>query len=374
MTRSAPGDFAENPTETVKPLPENLPEDDRDDYESELRRLMINKAARERVKQHQLELESAGLPAIPTQRLDEVFTTEPQGQDWLIEGLLQQDGSVVLSAQYKSGKTTLAMNLVHAVTTGKPFLGSFCVPEPLRVAYYDLELGFRTARKWFMEIQPDPTMVTYTNLKGQGQQLDVRSERWFDHVVEQLRRDQIDVVVIDPISAVLAAIGVMENENSEVRPLLDRFDAVAREAGCRGVVVVHHTGHDKSRARGASSFGDWPTAMWTLERDGDKPSQFRARGRDVYVERSGLVYDQNTRQLSKLVGPDDADAEYFRLRRGEQLTTAQVADELAISKHTAKRRPEDAGWEITQEAQGTIPAVWEYPNTADDRWAPDPFA
>jgi hypothetical protein len=176
------------------------------------------------------------------------------------------------------------------------------------------------------------------------------------------------------ISAVLAAIGVMENENSEVRPLLDRFDAVAREAGCRGVVVVHHTGHDKSRARGASSFGDWPTAMWTLERDGDKPSQFRARGRDVYVERSGLVYDQNTRQLSKLVGPDDADAEYFRLRRGEQLTTAQVADELAISKHTAKRRLEDAGWEITQEAQGTIPAVWEYPNTADDRWAPDPFA
>jgi DNA-directed RNA polymerase specialized sigma24 family protein len=166
----------------------------------------------------------------------------------------------------------------------------------------------------------------------------------------------------------------MENENSEVRPLLDRFDAVAREAGCRGVVVVHHTGHDKSRARGASSFGDWPTAMWTLERDGDKPSQFRARGRDVYVERSGLVYDQNTRQLSKLVGPDDADAEYFRLRRGEQLTTAQVADELAISKHTAKRRLEDAGWEITQEAQGTIPAVWEYPNTADDRWAPDPFA
>jgi hypothetical protein len=90
---------------------------------------------------------------------------------------------------------------------------------------------------------------------------------------------------------------------------LSSFDAVAREAGCRGVVVVHHTGHDKSRARGASSFGDWPTAMWTLERDGDKPSQFRARGRDVYVERSGLVYDQNTRQLSKLVGPDDADAE-----------------------------------------------------------------
>jgi len=83
-------------------------------------------------------------------------------------------------------------------------------------------------------------------------------------MVEQLRKDRIDVIVVDPISAVTAACGIDENGNAEVRPLLDRFDAAAREAGCRCIVIVHHTGHDGSRFRGASAFGDWATAVWTL--------------------------------------------------------------------------------------------------------------
>src|SRR5271163_1445496 len=160
--RATPVDFSGHVTETLKPLPETLSETDRDEYESELRRLLINEAARTRAKQQRLEREAVGLMPTPAQRLEDMFATEPVGEDWLIDGLFQASGSVLLSAQYKSGKSTLAMNVVHALTTGKPFLGTFDVPEPLRVAYYDLELGFRIARKWFMAIQPDPAMATYT--------------------------------------------------------------------------------------------------------------------------------------------------------------------------------------------------------------------
>lgn len=37
-------------TDTAKPLPSILSESDRDEYESELRRVLINQAARERAK------------------------------------------------------------------------------------------------------------------------------------------------------------------------------------------------------------------------------------------------------------------------------------------------------------------------------------
>lgn len=372
MTRPKPVDLPGFVTETSVPLPASITEADRSDYEVELRRLKINEAARVAARQLRIDSETAALAPTPSQRLEDMFAIEPDGEDWLIEGLLQAGGSVLLSAQYKSGKSTLAMNIVHALTTGKPFLGAFDVPEPLRVAYYDLELGFRTARKWLMTIQPDPSMATYTDLKGRGYELDLRSESRMNAMVEQLRRDRIDVVVVDPISAVCAAIGVDENANSEVRPLLDRFDSVVREAGCRGVVIVHHTGHDGSRFRGASAFGDWATAIWTLERNGNATSRLGAKGRDVSLEKSDLDYDEHTRMLSMQCPMSDQTSEYFWSKRGTPLTAAEVAQDLNTSKRTAIRRLQAAdGWTVTQESQGRSPDVYEFTGTTflpDDPW------
>jgi hypothetical protein len=372
--RATPADFSEGITETLKPLPDSLSEADRGEYESELRRLLINEAARARAKQERLDREASSLAATPSQRLDDMFATEPEGEEWLIDGLLESGGSVLLSAQYKAGKSTLAMNMVHALTTGKPFLGAFDVPEPMRVAYYDLELGFRKARKWFVAIQPDPSMATYTNLKGRGYELDLRSESRFNAMVEQLQKDRIDVIVVDPVSALCAAVGVDESSNAEVRPLLDRFDAVVREAGCKGVVMVHHTGHDDSRFRGATAFGDWATSIWTLQRNGDGPSRLGAKGRDVYLAKSDLSYDPDTRMLTmQCSGLVDPSVEYFWSKRGTQLTAAQVSDDLDVSKHTAIKRLEAAdGWGITQKGQGRIPDTWECSSTTSP-WMHDPW-
>ncbi len=322
-------------------------------------------------KQDRLDAETASMSRTTPQRLDDMFSTPPQGQEWLIDGLLQDNGSVLLSAQYKSGKTTLAMNVVHALTTASPFLGVFDVPEPLRVAYCDLELGERTARKWFMDIRPDPKMATYTNLKGRGYELDLRSDIRFNFLVDQLRKDRIDVVIIDPISAVCAAIGADENVNADVRPLLDRFDAAVREAGCRGVVIVHHAGHkDPGRGRGASAFSDWASALWTLERDSG-PARFGAQGRDVHVQKTSVDYDTDTRMMSlQIANAHDGHAEYLSSKRGEQITVSAVAADLKVSKPTAaKRLRESDGWQVVQRAEGNNPDIWEFTPPTGIPWS-----
>jgi hypothetical protein len=194
-------------------------------------------------------------------------------------------------------------------------------------------------------------------------------------MVEQLRKDRIDVIVVDPISAVTAACGIDENGNAEVRPLLDRFDAAAREAGCRGIVIVHHTGHDGSRFRGASAFGDWATAVWTLQRDGDGPSRLSAKGRDVHVVKSTLVYDDQTRLLSAQVASADQDGVYFWGKRGTQLTAAVVSEDLNVSKPTATKRLHAAeGWEIVQAWQGSSPDLWEYSGSGPELGDYDPWS
>jgi hypothetical protein len=371
MTRAIPTDLP-TPTDTRTPLPEGVSEVNRDAYETELNKLMISEAARTQVKQLRIERETAGLTPTLPQRLDEMFATEPLGEEWLIRNLLQDAGSGLLAAQYKSGKTTMGMNLVHAMTTGEPFLGVFDVPQPLRVAYYDLELGTRMARKWFMDIKPDPSRVIYTDLKGRGHELDVRSESRFNWMVEQLRKHRIDVLVVDPISAVCADIGINENSNEEVRPLLQRFDAVVREAGCRGIVMIHHTGHDASRPRGASAFGDWPSTIWMLERTETGPSKFKARGRDVHVPRTELDYDADSRKLSFPVfdtGPD-----FLLMNQYRELTAQEVEIALGVSKPTALKRLRDAGWEIVTPGTGRNPDMWGFPHGSAGWDDGDPFA
>lgn len=369
-------DFADRITDTVQPLPEIISEGDRDDYEAELRRQRVMWAARERVKQERAELAASGLMFPEPTELADLFAAEPEGEEWLVDGLLPADGSVLLSAQFKSGKTTLAMNLVRSLTTGEQFLGMFGVPEPLRVAYFDLELGRWRARKWFQALQPVAEMVNYYDLRGNGASLDIRVDSLYDAMVGQLERDRIDVVIIDPVSVVCSSAGIDEDRNAEVRPLMDRLDSAVVAAGCKGLVVVHHAGHSApGRARGASAFSDWGSALWSLERDGDKPSKFGARGRDVDVPKSELVYDKQTRLLTRQWGVlGDPATEFFHRNRGQSLTTADVIDGLSVSKPTAIKRLEDAdGWEITTPASGQSPAVWEYVASAQDSQPYDPF-
>ncbi|ULP48920.1 ATP-binding protein [Mycolicibacter virginiensis] len=370
-------DFAQEITDTAQPLPEIITEGDRGDYEAELRRQRVMWAAREQIKQERAELAATGLVFPEPTGLADLFATEPEHEEWLVEGLLPADGSALLSAQFKSGKTTLAMNLVRSLTRAEPFLGQFGVPEPQRVAYFDLELGQWRARKWFQVVGPDPEMVSYYDLRGNGASLDIRVASLFDAMVGQLERDRIDVVIIDPVSVVCSSAGIDEDRNSEVRPLMDQLDAAVVAAGCKSLVVVHHAGHSApGRARGASAFSDWGSALWSLERDGDKPAKFGARGRDVDVPKSELAYDPQTRLLARQWGVlGDPATEFFHRNRGQQLTTTDVMDGLAVGKVTAIRRLEEAdGWEITTPAAGSSPAIWEYVAFNQDSQCLDPFS
>lgn len=294
-------------TEPQKPkeavLPEGVPPSMAPEYWDALNKLRVRSAASETFKMEQIETAARQVRFGDFVEGTDFHKNRPDNPRWLMERLIPWGGSVLLAGQYKAGKSTLMLNLIKALTTGTPFLGMFSVPEPLKVAYVDLELGRSLAWDWFDEIPGmDFSKVVYIPRVGQGAQLHMQSESIRSKWARRLRQAEVDVLIIDPLSPVMSGIGIDENSAETVRPMLDAFDVLKVEAGLKSVIATHHTGHQNAgRARGSTAFLDWPAAFMSITKQGedeDSPRAFRAFGRDVSVSTTQLMFEAKTRTMT----------------------------------------------------------------------------
>lgn len=293
-------------------LPDGVPKDRAADYWEELNRLRVREAAKRAFKLEVLEKETAVLDIGEVINGKDLFSSPTINPQWVVEGLIPFGGTTLLTGKYKAGKSTLMVNLIHSLTHGSTFLNRFGVPNALRVGYIDMELGQDLAKQWLREADVNEDRVEYMGRKGRGQALNMRSETLRSKWARMLLEKDIDVLILDPISPVMSALGVDENSAEVVRPLLDSMDALAYEANLKALVVSHHTGHqDAGRARGSTAFMDWASSFISVVRQGeeyDSPRVFRASGRDVAVETSELVFDRVHRRL-KLAGAVSPDTD-----------------------------------------------------------------
>ena len=290
--------------EITDDIPDAVAPEDAWEYLRQLRMKRVTMAVQDTIKRERIEKE-ASLVTLPEYEQGDLFLGETlPDEDWVIEGLLHNQGKALLSAQMKAGKSTMMLELIRALTTGTPFLGRFKVSHSFKVVFYDMELGRVMAHRWLGDVPLNQDRLQYVNLLGKGNAVDMRADGLRTNTARRMREIKADVLIVDPISPVLSALGVTENDSESIRPLLDSFDQLAVEAGLKSVVITAHTGHEnKTRARGSAAFGDWPTALWNMQKDGDEqdsPRTFAAHGRDVNVPRSDLVFNPETRGYTLL--------------------------------------------------------------------------
>ena len=283
-------------------LPDSVPPEMASEYWDTLNKLRVREAARDTFTLEKVESEARRVRFGDYVDGERFAATRPDTPRWLVQGLIHHGGSVLLAAQYKAGKSTLMLNLVKSLTTGTDFLGEFSVPNALKVAYVDMELGYAMAWDWFNDIPGvDYKNMVYFPRVGLGGQMNFKSETIRAKWARVLRTNQVDLLIVDPLSPVMSALGIDENSAETVRPLLDSFDQLKVEANLQGVVVTHHTGHQNTgRARGSTAFNDWPTSIMSVTKQGeDEQSEraFRAFGRDVAVPTTSLMFDKPTRTL-----------------------------------------------------------------------------
>ena len=229
-----------------------------------------------------------------------------------VDELAKAKMKVLIVAQFKAGKTTLAMNLANAAVTGDPFLGKYPVhlSKGATVTYFNFELSQEQALLWITDMGISETPGAGDRLfldHWAGCRMPLPSPHIEDYIVKLLLRRKSAMWIIDPFSA---AYPGEENSNTEVSAWTDAIDRIMDRAGLKLVVLVSHTGESGAgeggprKARGATRLMDWMSVLWRYSHDGEgqdiPPSNnryLRAFGRDVDVPEITLDYDSATRGL-----------------------------------------------------------------------------
>ncbi|TAM69143.1 AAA family ATPase [Mycobacterium sp.] len=212
-----------------------------------------------------------------------------------IDRLAPAQGRVLLSAQYKAGKSTIVGNLLRSLADGDAFLDRFSVTtRSQRAVLIDNELSENTMRRWLRDqgiINTD--RVDVVALRGRIGAFNILNEGVRAEWAKLL--SGADYLILDCLRPVLDALGL--DENHDAGRFLVAFDALLAESGINEALVVHHMGHSGERARGDSRLQDWPDALWRLVREKDEPDSpvyFTAYGRDVDIPEGYLEFDYDT--------------------------------------------------------------------------------
>jgi DNA-binding transcriptional ArsR family regulator len=193
------------------------------------------------------------------------LSTEPVR--YRIPDLLTMRGNVLFSAYRKTGKTTVVMNLIAALTSKRMFLGGLeCEPVKGRVVYVNLELDQSMLRKYGEEEGIRPGSVIVQDQVGRASGFQLQDDVWRKDYADKLYEAHADVLIIDPIHPLLVGQFTDSNDNDMARGALEMLGEIARDAELHHLILVDHTGHaDKTRSRGASGKEDWADILWNLQ-------------------------------------------------------------------------------------------------------------
>lgn len=266
----------------------------------EIRQQRIRRLARRALDQEEA---AAGFPwpvHLPTlaDDLNEPDTEPP----YLIDQVMPAGANVLLTAQYKTGKTTLINEAARALAENSPFLGRFEITDHSgRVVIFNFEMTPNQYRRWWRDLGCDkPERITLVHLRGT--RLPLIAEITQDWIVATLEDMQAQTWIVDPFARAFVGSGD-ENSNSDVGVALDILDNIKERAGVPNLIVATHTGRatmdeGAERARGATRLDDWADVRWLLTKDEHGTRYLRASGRDVEVDEEALAFDAQTHRLT----------------------------------------------------------------------------
>lgn len=317
--------------------------------EREEQKLRIREKARERFnRKRQLEL----WEPVEAEDLTSFLSRDIPGAKYRIGSVWPAGGHVTLVAQAKAGKTLMTDNVVRSLADHTPFLGIYpVVPFEGRIGYVNLEVNDRQRQDWLKAAKIQNTdRIDVFNLRGRAHLMNPMLEGdAMQRLVEQIRARDIRILILDPVGAMLDAVGLSDTKNEEVGKFLAAWTRLCEAAGVEESLITHHAGHGQERARGATKWQDWPDAMWRLvigatdtsRKDGDPDSlfadsarpdwsgnrYFSADGRDVQVPESKLTADVENRKLTITV--EGAGRSTEKAKRTAAKRSAKV-DDMAV--------------------------------------------
>lgn len=271
--------------------------------EDRVERGVIDQLHRDEVRRRVEVVREAGrVEPFTDHTLSDLLAVERSPKEHLVRGLHAVGHNTGISAQYKTGKTTLMGNLIRSLVDNVPFLDRF-ETRPLdgNLVIFNYEMDSDEFLDWLDLMQIHNTdRVRVRNLRGSRLSLanDVHSEM----VVSYLRASEAEVWILDPRRRAFRGFG-SENENADMDRFTEAIDQIKSESGCPNSFVTAHTGradHElgDEHARGATAWDDWQDNRWIYTRGTQGIRFLRSDGRLKEVEDFAVHFDPVTRLLS----------------------------------------------------------------------------
>lgn len=195
---------------------------------------------------------------LDTGDLDSIPPLEP-----VVDDMLFRDTLARIYGPSGTFKSFLTLDIAACVAIGAPWHGLNTRRGP--VVYLVAE-GIRGIRKRVRAWEQHHGRKM-TGVKFLPRPVQARDPEWAV-LIEACRRIGPALVVVDTQARV--TVGVEENSNTEMGVIVQRMEEL-REASGACLLLVHHTGHDEGRSRGATAVkGALQTELGVTRKDADE--------------------------------------------------------------------------------------------------------
>lgn len=182
---------------------------------------------------------------------------------FLIDGWIEEDSHGVLYAASQAFKSFVAIDIGHCIASGRSFCGNEIDKQGPVV--FIIGEGYRGFSKRLYACQKRNGETD--NIHLINAQPNISSGIDMQRVKNSITEIQPALIVVDTFSSL--ALGVNENDNSDVAKTLALVRNTAREVNSSSL-LIHHLGKDSTQgARGASAFHNNADFTMELNRQGE---------------------------------------------------------------------------------------------------------
>jgi DNA-binding MarR family transcriptional regulator/energy-coupling factor transporter ATP-binding protein EcfA2 len=190
----------------------------------------------------------------------------PKAVDWLVDGMVPSGRFVVLYGESGIGKSWVAQSLALHVPNGVDFLGR--ATKRGAVLWVGLEGTEDLPQRvpgLLAGIGPGADENGFYWLENAG--LDLLSPRSVDAFTQMIKADisePLALIVIDTWSLALGPSG-SDSDNDDATHASRLIRSLITATGAT-VLVIHHSGHDKTRERGATALRANADVVWSVKK------------------------------------------------------------------------------------------------------------
>lgn len=206
-----------------------------------------------------------GLPSRLLVTAVEFTRTIPERIDWVIEGAIQAGANGMFAADPKAGKSFAAADLAVSLAIGADWL-DFKVARPVRTAMISREdtpglTAWRIAHLLRGKNNGDLNLFAqnlWVNSRTQSATYRLDVDELHREMIDELKSRGIQFAIFDVLNVLHSAD---ENDNQEMRVILQKITEIQAEVGCQ-IGIVHHfnkaeQGSLIKRIRGSSAISGW---------------------------------------------------------------------------------------------------------------------